>query len=616
MEQPRLTPYARSEDFPPRHIQDDDTAVARWFKVVFCAVPEKGSDPSMTLRERQLYSMSAREFAAARRSGSVTCEEYARALVKRARYYRYLNQWIYTTYDRLDQLVEQARALDAKAATKGVEAIAPLYGLPIPMKGTAAVVDYPSGSGVGVLSGYAPVQDSDLTQLIKSQGGLIFGVTNVPEFAASAQTCNPASGQTRNVYGHHLTVGGSSGGSGSAVAAYMCPLAVTEDTGGSSRIPAACNQNFGFDPSRNHYSNGGNPGMTYTNDQLGVNARSLEDVIFYDQCLLPQLSKLHEAARTRVGAMPAGSVRIGAPLVPFVNLVTGEGLDYEGVSRTLNEDVRVKYEGAKRALTAAGLTVLQEEWPSRHFAYLGREENSALEALYTRRPVNGKPLSNAFALPVYSFSGQVAEFVRGYLNAPVSLLEIISDIGKAGKGHNPAGFMGCASHLDETQYRYMMGPGIKHDCEVYNSYFEQTGAQMILLPCSSAATPDLEALATRTVPLTFLDADGQASIRRASGGASEVWLMHTWAFKHLHIPKVVVPTGLSEDGRPTAIQLFGRAVPYDQMFDDAYSCRHDVEFLHLVQRVVAAIQADPALQRADAPLITKDLQLPDPMLPL
>ena len=80
---------------------------------------------------------------------------------------------------------ETAAALDARAAAEGVESIAPLYGLCIPMKGTAAVVDFPAGSGVGVLSGYTPLADSDLTQLIRQRNGIIFGCTNVPEFAAN-----------------------------------------------------------------------------------------------------------------------------------------------------------------------------------------------------------------------------------------------------------------------------------------------------------------------------------------------------------------------------------------------------------------------------------------------
>jgi hypothetical protein len=234
-ERPRLTPYNRSVDFPPKEIEADSVASGRWFERTFAAVPPKARDPTMTVREQKLYKMSATEYLEARRAGSVTCEEYATALVKRARYYRYLNQWIYNSYDRLDKVVEQACVLDVKAASEGVESIAPFYGLPIPMKGTAAVIDFPSGSGCGILSGYTPTKDSDLTTLIRQKNGLIFGCTNVPEFASSWQTANPASGQTRNIYDHKFTVGGSSGGAASAVANYNCPLAVTEDTGGSTR---------------------------------------------------------------------------------------------------------------------------------------------------------------------------------------------------------------------------------------------------------------------------------------------------------------------------------------------------------------------------------------------
>ena len=292
--QPRLSPYAHSADAPPRDIEADAGAVSDWYRDVFGAVAMLGPDPTMTPRERELHAMSGTDYVAARRAGTVSCEEYTTALVKRARYLRYMNHFIFNTYDRLDQAVAAAVGLDATAEAEGVEAIAPLYGLPIPMKGTAAVVDYPSGSGSGVLSGYTPVKDSgtpwpswpchtltsdeivdtDLTALIKEKNGIILGCTNVPEFAASARTVNPASGQTRNAYSHALTVGGSSGGAGSAVASYVAPIAVTEDTGGSTRIPATANGNFGFDPSRGHYPNDGNPGMSYIRDQLGLNARS------------------------------------------------------------------------------------------------------------------------------------------------------------------------------------------------------------------------------------------------------------------------------------------------------------------------------------------------------
>ena len=55
--------------------------------------------------------------------------------------------------------------------------LAPLYGLPIPMKGTAAVVDFPAGCGVSILSHYTPVKNSELTELIYQRNGIIFGTS-------------------------------------------------------------------------------------------------------------------------------------------------------------------------------------------------------------------------------------------------------------------------------------------------------------------------------------------------------------------------------------------------------------------------------------------------------
>lgn len=146
-EQPRLSPYAHSVDAPPREIESDAEAVSAWYEDVFCAVPMALDDSSADDRDRQLCALSGTDYVAARRAGAVTCVEYASALVKRARFLRYMNHFIFTTYPLLDIAIQQAEEMDARAEADGVEAIAPLYGLLIPMKGTAAVVDYPSGSG-------------------------------------------------------------------------------------------------------------------------------------------------------------------------------------------------------------------------------------------------------------------------------------------------------------------------------------------------------------------------------------------------------------------------------------------------------------------------------------
>ena len=140
--------------------------------------------------------------------------------------------------------------LDAKAAAEGIESIAPLYGLPVPMKGTVATTDFPSSAGSGVLHNYFAIKDADIAALMRTKHAVLMGKTNVPEFAASLQTANYANGRALNPYDHVLTTGGSSGGSASAVATYIAPVAVSEDTGGSTRHPAFQNGNFGYDPTR------------------------------------------------------------------------------------------------------------------------------------------------------------------------------------------------------------------------------------------------------------------------------------------------------------------------------------------------------------------------------
>lgn len=200
-----------------------------------------------------------------------------------------------------------------------------------------ATVDFPSSAGVGVLHDFKAIHDAGTPALVKAHGGIVFAKTNVPEFAASWVTCNYANGCTLNPYDHALTVGGSSGGSGSAVASYIAPVAFTEDTGGSTRHPSYQNHNFGYDPSRNHYPNHGNPGMSYTNDQVGINARSYSDILAFDAAFLG-IQAEHDAAAA--AAKSIGQIKVGTPKYPFVEMYTFEGCNNYGAPFTHAPQVR------------------------------------------------------------------------------------------------------------------------------------------------------------------------------------------------------------------------------------------------------------------------------------
>ena len=94
-----------------------------------------------------------------------------------------------------------------------------------------------------------PEEDAISVERLKDAGAILLGKTNTPEFAHDVNTYNQIFGTTRNPFNVNVTAGGSSGGSGSAVAAGMAPIALGTDLGGSIRVPCSYNNIVGIRPS-------------------------------------------------------------------------------------------------------------------------------------------------------------------------------------------------------------------------------------------------------------------------------------------------------------------------------------------------------------------------------
>jgi Asp-tRNA(Asn)/Glu-tRNA(Gln) amidotransferase A subunit family amidase len=139
---------------------------------------------------------------------------------------------------RAEPALEEAAALDRRAAAG--EPLGPLAGAPLLVKDIEDVAGMRTTFGSLLFADAPPAaRDGLVAERLRAAGAIVVGKTNLPEFAAQGYTANRLFGVTRNPWALQWSPGGSSGGSGAALAAGMAPLATATDGGGSIRIPAA-----------------------------------------------------------------------------------------------------------------------------------------------------------------------------------------------------------------------------------------------------------------------------------------------------------------------------------------------------------------------------------------
>ncbi|MEL6692116.1 MAG: amidase [Pseudomonadota bacterium] len=143
-------------------------------------------------------------------------------------------------------------------------------------KSNIAVKGLPLTAGCEAYRSRIPETDADCIQRILASGGMVLGTVNMHEGALGATTDNEAYGRTTNPWSSDHTPGGSSGGSGAAVAAGLCDVALGTDTMGSVRIPAAYCGVQGHKPTYGLVPEGGVVPLSTTLDHIGPLARDVE----------------------------------------------------------------------------------------------------------------------------------------------------------------------------------------------------------------------------------------------------------------------------------------------------------------------------------------------------
>ena len=213
--------------------------------------------------------LPAPRLAARIRDGSVSAEAVVTESLRRARAIQpTLNPFVLL---REEQALAAARAADRRRDGR------PLLGVPFAAKDLTPTKGDLTTLGSWTQGNHVATETALCIRRLEEAGAILIGKTTTPEFAFSSFTRSPRWGITRNPWDPSRTSGGSSGGSGAAVAAGVVPFAEGTDMGGSVRIPAACCGVVGLKPSFGRIPMTILPSMFDSLSHFGPLARSVED---------------------------------------------------------------------------------------------------------------------------------------------------------------------------------------------------------------------------------------------------------------------------------------------------------------------------------------------------
>jgi aspartyl-tRNA(Asn)/glutamyl-tRNA(Gln) amidotransferase subunit A len=284
-----------------------------------------------------LTALSLRDASELLRSRKLSPVELTNACLARIeRLNPVLNAFITVT---ADQALVDARAAEldiARGRRRG-----PLHGIPIALKDLFDTAGVKTTAASAVFADRVPSQDAEVVRRLKQAGAVLVGKTNMHEFAYGDTSAQSHFGPVRNPWDQQRISGGSSGGSGAAVAARLCYGALGSDTGGSIRQPSAYCGITGLKPTYGLVSTTGVVPLSWSLDHVGPMTRTVADCAV----LLQAIAGYDPRDTNSVNAVPpdytkalgqkVSAYRLGIPRAVFY-----EGLDPE-IEHAVNDALQV-----------------------------------------------------------------------------------------------------------------------------------------------------------------------------------------------------------------------------------------------------------------------------------
>jgi mandelamide amidase len=446
---------------------------------------------------QELTELSAVEAAARIRAGTLKSEDLVRALIDVIERKRDLNAFI--TFDR-DRALASARKADALAARKSFAGA--LHGVPIVVKDNIHVAGVPSSAGTPALKAFVPTRNAPVAEKLIRAGAIVLGKTNMHELAFGITSNNAAFGPARNAYDPSRIAGGSSGGTGNAIAARMAAAGLGSDTGGSVRIPAALNGISGLRPSLGRYSQEGITPIAHTRDTAGPMAREVADLVLLDTIIT--------GARDKVAPASLRGLRVGVPRAVFW--------------KNLDPETERLATAALDRLRGAGAEVVEVDMP-------GLAE------------LNGKV---SFPVALYEANVDLTRYLKRY-RIPLDIKGLAERIASPDvKGLFASAIVpGAKDAIPEKVYRDALAtrPALQR---LYAETFKTYGIAALVFP-------------TTPLPAAPVGDDQTTKLNGADVPTFFTFIQNTDPGSNAGIPGLTVPIGRTAAGLPVGLELDGPA---------------------------------------------------------
>jgi Asp-tRNA(Asn)/Glu-tRNA(Gln) amidotransferase A subunit family amidase len=356
------------------------------------ATSQTSAQPAASL---EVHEASIRELQAAMTDGRTTAVALVDAYLARIAAYDRAGPRINAMIRLNPRAREQAAALDRERRARRVRGV--WHGIPVVLKDNFENADVPATGGSAALAGLPATRDGFIVRRLRDAGAIILGMTNMQELAFGFENASGLGGQTLNPYDLRRCPGGSSGGTGAAVAASFAAIGWGTDTCGSIRVPSAFNNLVGLRLTQGLASRDGILPLTINGDIAGPMARTMTDLAIGLDITVgaDSADTTTYVARTRplprfvdsLGVASLRGARIGVFLPYF---------------RDAHPEVAGTVRAAIRAMQAQGAEVIEVNVPLDTFAantsLVFAEMRLALDAWLARMP----------AAPVRTFADLVA----------------------------------------------------------------------------------------------------------------------------------------------------------------------------------------------------------------